>query len=224
MSTYLQFCSNKSREYYELTSGSWYTYMEDLFDALTYCKQNKKSFKDFIKKLRKAKVFDGFFDSGEDYINEETEKYFLRPLYDWAFDKDDIRLIDDEQLYEQAARALCKDKGVAPPDRLGWVWPKEIENLIEKEGGYVVDKYYKCVGKMFYDKEELNKVGVSFARVLPELKAGANIFRKSNPTTVWWIENNELHWSWDYVDECPCFCAEEVLSDDWEYHYAEEVL
>lgn len=222
MSTYLQFVSDKSREYYELTSGSWYICMEDLFDTLLYCTQNKKPFKDFVKKIKKDKVFDGFFDNGRDYVTDETERYFLKPLYDWAYDKDDIRLVDDGQLYEESILILCKDKGIKLPDCINWYsLPKEIEDTIIG-GEYVVDKVYKCVGKMFYDEEELNQVGVSFERALAELKAGAVVHRKKTTEMVrWWLKNGELKWS--IVTQKPAFRTEDILADDWEYHYKEDV-
>jgi len=225
MSTYYYIHSSDTKEYFELTSGSWYPYLEDLYEVLMECTLRKKSYKEFIDTLKKNKTMDGFYDDHTEFITKDNEKYFLRPLFDWAYDKNDsLSLIDDATLYDEAVKELCTEK-VLRYEQHGWDYSEEIKKAIKEtqkgdDFDGLVDKYFKCVGKLNYDDEVVTKIGVTFEHAFAELKNGATIWRKDcedHSNTIWekyrrnsWRRNPEWRYAcsdarsgwWQYIREC----------------------
>lgn len=250
MSTYYYFHARGTNEYFELTSGSWYPFMEDLYDVLCTKIKNHKPYSDFINTLRKKKVFEGFYDDDTDFITVENEKYFLQPLYNWAFNwavknKTDfpIALIEDNELYEVGIELFCQDIGIKYERSRGWQVPQHIQEAIDKynkehkkqywnadtcswitnddaDDETISDRYLKCVGKLDYDDKVLNIVGVSFEHALAELKAGASIRRKSNPTNYYFLytdKDGQVCVGGSCEGQITTIKTVDILADDWEY-------
>lgn len=240
MSTYYYLYSHKTHEFFELTSGSWWPYMEDMNDVLQACISKKKSYKEFINILKKQKVFDGFYDDYSEFITTDNEKYFLQPLYNWAYEqKDNLVLIDDGTMYDEAVKLMCTDKGIKYERKYGWDYSQEIENEIKKfksSDDALWDHYLKCVGKLNYDDKIMNQIGVSFEHAIAELKAGAKIWRKEETGKGYiYLKDNvlfgvtrlcgdsELGKNGELYTHCfkprlP-FTIQDVTSDYWQYSY-----
>lgn len=208
MSTYYYFQSGN--EYVELTSGGWYQYMEDLEEVLRYCVTGGEPFEELVQQLYDRDTFTGFYDNG-DFLTPRNIKYFLQPLYHWAYKHPDFILISDSEQYNMAVQRLCKDKGV----KYTGYYDMAVQQLLETED-LIIDRYFTKVLSIYTDDKTINEIGADFNLALAELRHGAKIHRKSVPELEYWLENGRVQWSYG-ADIMPMFDGVDVMAEDWEY-------